>query len=330
MSDRLQQMAQWLNSLGYHNYTLTCASEDASFRSYQRLQQGGNSWIVMDAPPAKEPCDRFIEIAAKLRQAGLSAPEVIDQNLELGFLLLTDLGETPYLSVLNADSKESLYSDALAALLQMQVNVTSHNLAEYNSALLNQEMDLFHDWFLEQLLGIRLNEAQKNQWASIQQTLIKSALNQPQLFVHRDYHSRNLMKIDAGNPGIIDFQDAVCGPITYDLVSILRDCYIDWPIDTVKLLALDYYHAAKAAELVDVEPTQFLCWFNLMGIQRHLKAVGIFSRLKIRDGKVGYLNDIPRTLNYLSQVSQVESSMEGLSDLMTELDLPERIKVMIE
>jgi len=330
MSDRLQQMAQWLNSLGYHNYTLTCASEDASFRSYQRLEQGGNSWIVMDAPPAKEPCDRFIEIAAKLRQAGLSAPEVIDQNLELGFLLLTDLGETPYLSVLNADSKESLYSDALAALLQMQVNVTSHNLAEYNSALLNQEMDLFHDWFLEQLLGIRLNEAQKNQWASIQQTLIKSALNQPQLFVHRDYHSRNLMKIDAGNPGIIDFQDAVCGPITYDLVSILRDCYIDWPIDTVKLLALDYYHAAKAAELVDVEPTQFLCWFNLMGIQRHLKAVGIFSRLKIRDGKVGYLNDIPRTLNYLSQVSQVESSMEGLSDLMTELDLPERIKVMIE
>lgn len=330
MSDRLQQMAQWLNSLGYHNYTLTCASEDASFRSYQRLQQGGNSWIVMDAPPAKEPCDRFIEIAAKLRQAGLSAPEVIDQNLELGFLLLTDLGETPYLSVLNADSKESLYSDALAALLQMQVNVTSHNLAEYNSALLNQEMDLFHDWFLEQLLGIRLNEAQKNQWASIQQTLIKSALNQPQLFVHRDYHSRNLMKIDAGNPGIIDFQDAVCGPITYDLVSILRDCYIDWPIDTVKLLALDYYHAAKAAELVDVEPTQFLCWFNLMGIQRHLKAVGIFSRLKIRDGKVGYLNDIPRTLNYLSQVSQVESRMEGLSDLMTELDLPERIKVMIE
>jgi aminoglycoside/choline kinase family phosphotransferase len=330
MSDRLQQMAQWLNSLGYHNYTLTCASEDASFRSYQRLQQGGNSWIVMDAPPAKEPCDRFIEIAAKLRQAGLSAPEVIDQNLELGFLLLTDLGETPYLSVLNADSKESLYSDALAALLQMQVNVTSHNLAEYNSALLNQEMDLFHDWFLEQLLGIRLNEAQKNQWASIQQTLIKSALNQPQLFVHRDYHSRNLMKIDAGNPGIIDFQDAVCGPITYDLVSILRDCYIDWPIDTVELLALDYYHAAKAAELVDVEPTQFLCWFNLMGIQRHLKAVGIFSRLKIRDGKVGYLNDIPRTLNYLSQVSQVESSMEGLSDLMTELDLPERIKAMIE
>lgn len=330
MSDRIQQMAEWLNSLGYHNYTLTCASEDASFRSYQRLKQGERSWIVMDAPPAKEPCDRFIEIAAKLRQAGLSAPEVINQNLELGFLILTDLGETPYLSVLNARSKESLYTDALAALLQMQVNVTSHNLSEYNSALLNQEMDLFHDWFLEQLLGIRLNKAQKTQWVSIQKALVSSALDQPQLFVHRDYHSRNLMKIDTGNPGIIDFQDAVCGPITYDLVSILRDCYIDWPIEVVELLALDYYHAAKAAALVDVEPGQFLNWFNLMGIQRHLKAVGIFSRLKIRDGKGQYLNDIPRTLNYLSQVSPAEPSMAGLSDLMIELNLAERIKAMIE
>jgi aminoglycoside/choline kinase family phosphotransferase len=330
MSDRLQQMERWLNSLGYHNYTLTSASEDASFRSYQRLQQGDNSWIVMDAPPDKEPCDRFIEIATKLRQAGLSAPEVIGQNLELGFLLLTDLGATPYLSVLNADSKKTLYSDALAALLQMQVNVTSLDLDEYNRALLSQEMDLFHDWFLAELLGIRLNVSQQKRWVSIQRTLIQNALEQPQLFVHRDYHSRNLMKIDTGNPGIIDFQDALCGPITYDLVSMLRDCYVDWPIDEVELLALDYYRGAKAAALLDVEPHQFLRWFNLMGIQRHLKAVGIFSRLKIRDGKIGYLNDIPRTLNYLCQVSELEPTMTGFSDLIVELNLSERIKAMIE
>ncbi len=330
MSDRFQQMERWLNSLGYHNYTLTSASEDASFRSYQRLQQDANSWVVMDAPPDKEPCDRFIEIATKLRQAGLSAPEIIDQNLELGFLLLTDLGATPYLSILNADSKEPLYADALAALLQMQVNVTSHDLAEYNPALLSREMDLFHDWFLAELLGIRLNESQQKQWVSIKQTLIQNALEQPQVFVHRDYHSRNLMKIDTGNPGIIDFQDAVCGPITYDLVSILRDCYIDWPIGEVESLALDYYRAAKSAALLDVESQQFLLWFNLMGIQRHLKAVGIFSRLKIRDGKSDYLNDIPRTLNYLRQVSELEPSMTEFSDLVIELNLSERIKAMIE
>jgi len=330
MSDRLQLMDRWLNGLGYCNYTLTSASEDASFRSYQRLQQGENSWIVMNAPPDKEPCDRFIEIATKLRQAGLSAPEVIDQNLELGFLLLTDLGETPYLSALNANSKVTLYVDALDALLQMQVKVSSHSLPGYNRELLNQEMDLFPDWFLGELLGIQLNELQQKQWSSVKQTLIQNALEQPQLFVHRDYHSRNLMKIEANNPGIIDFQDAVCGPITYDLVSILRDCYIDWPIDEVESLALDYYHAAKAQALVDVEPQQFLNWFNLMGIQRHLKAVGIFSRLKIRDGKNGYLNDIPRTLNYLFQVSELEPSMAGFSDLITELNLSERIKAMIE
>ncbi len=333
MSDRLQQMERWLNSLGYHNYTLTSASEDASFRSYQRLQQGTNSWIVMDAPPDREPCDCFIEIANKLGQAGLSAPEVINQNLELGFLLLTDLGSTPYLSVLNADSKKALYSDALAALLRMQVSVTSLDLAKYNRTLLSREMDLFHDWFLMELLGLQLNVSQQKQWVSIKQTLILNALEQPQLFVHRDYHSRNLMKIDTGNPGIIDFQDAVCGPITYDLVSMLRDCYIDWPIDEVELLALEYYRAAKAAKLLDVEPQQFLRWFNLMGVQRHLKAVGIFSRLNIRDGKSGYLNDIPRTLNYLCQVSELSelgSGMTELSNLIAELNLSERIKAMIK
>lgn len=330
MSDRLQQMERWLNSRGYHNYTLTSASEDASFRSYQRLQQGENSWVVMDAPPDKEPCDDFIKIALKLRQAGLSAPEVIDQNLELGFLVLTDLGAIPYLSVLNADSKDTLYADALAALLRMQVNVTSENLPEYNEALLKQEMDLFHDWFLRELLGIRLNESQQQQWISIQQALTQNALQQPQLFVHRDYHSRNLMAIDTGNPGMIDFQDAVRGPITYDLVSLLRDCYIDWPIAEVESLALDYYRAAKEASLLEVEPHHFLCWFNLMGIQRHLKAVGIFSRLKIRDGKSGYLNDIPRTLNYLRQVSQMEPGMKELNNLIVELNLCERTKALIE
>ena len=330
MSERLQQMAQWLNSLGYQNYTLTSASEDASFRSYQRMQIGNDSWVVMDAPPDKEPCDSFIEIAARLRNAGLSAPDVIAQDLELGFLLLTDLGATPYLSILSTNTEKGLYTDALTALLQMQTSVPTDNLPVYDKALLTREMALFYDWFLRELLNIQLTKSQQQKWASIQQCLIHNALEQPQLFVHRDFHSRNLMKIFDGNPGIIDFQDAVLGPITYDLVSLLRDCYIDWPIERVEQLVHDYYGLATEHGLLDVDADRFLHWFNLMGVQRHLKAVGIFSRLKIRDGKTGYLKDIPRTLNYLSDVGEREPSMAALGDLITELNLCERMRVGFE
>ena len=330
MNDRLQQMQRWLNRLGYQNYTLTSASADASFRSYKRLQAGFKSWIVMDAPPGTEPCDGFIDIAARLRAAGLSAPQVIAQNLEQGFLLLTDFGVTPYLSALNDDNVDALYGDALAALLKMQVSVSSSGLPSYNEALLLQEMDLFHDWFVGKLLDIELTELQKAQWHSIQQALVQNALAQPQLFVHRDYHCRNLMVLDQGNPGIIDFQDALTGPITYDLVSLLRDCYIEWPGAYVRRLAVDYYHMLKDKSLINAGPEQFLRWFNLMGLQRHLKAIGIFSRLHIRDGKSGYLRNIPLTLKYLTQVSMLEKSMAGLSNLLEELRLERRIKAIIE
>lgn len=330
MSDRLQQMEHWLNSLGYQNYTLSSASEDASFRSYMRMQTESESWVVMDAPPDKEPCDSFIEVATRLRHAGLSAPDIIAQNLELGFLLLTDLGKTPYLSALDANSKTELYADALAALLRMQINLPWQGLPDYDKALLEREMDLFHDWFLIELLDIKLTSQQRQQWHSIQQSLVENARQQPQVFVHRDYHSRNLMKIEQGNPGIIDFQDAVHGPVTYDLVSLLRDCYIDWPIAQIEQLVLIYYRQAKDNALIDVESSQFLRWFNLMGAQRHLKAIGIFSRLHIRDGKSGYLKDIPRTLNYLSQVSERESAMAAFGDLIVELNLRQRMEAVIK
>jgi aminoglycoside/choline kinase family phosphotransferase len=322
-------MTDWLNNLGYQDYTLTLASEDASFRSYYRLQSGADSWIVMDAPPEKEPCDQFISVANKLRGARLSAPEIIQQNAEQGFLLLSDLGSTAYLSVLDMKTEGPLYADALAALLKMQTDIESDDLPDYNENLLNQEMDLFHDWFLEQLLGIELNQAQRNQWTAIKQVLVQNALQQPQVFVHRDYHSRNLMKIEKRNPGILDFQDAVKGPITYDLVSLLRDCYIAWPPVRVDQLALDFYEFAKVNQLVDVKPAIFLRWFNLMGIQRHLKAIGIFSRLKIRDGKDGYIGDIPRTLEYIEQVSAEEMNMIGLYSLVAELGLKFRVKSLL-
>ena len=329
MSDRTTQLNHWLNQLGYRDYRLSPASEDASFRSYLRLETATESLIVMDAPPEKEPCDQFVSVAHKLRDAGLSAPEIIAQNIDEGFLVLTDFGGSDYLSQLNPENEGSLYGDALAALLQMQTRIDAADLPLYDEVLLNREMDLFHDWFLGKLLGISLDPGQQEIWRSIKQALVENALVQPQVFVHRDYHSRNLMKLETGNPGILDFQDAVKGPLTYDLVSLLRDCYIDWPPIRVDQLALDYYEFARVNDLVEVKAVQFMRWFNLMGIQRHLKAIGIFSRLKIRDGKSGYLKDIPRTLEYLRQVSADEMSMVGLFSLIEQLGLNLRISAVL-
>ena len=286
--------------------------------------------IVMDAPPEHEPCDRFIAVANKLRAAGLNAPEIIASNLEDGFLLLTDFGSLDYLSQLNPQSEGQLYADALAALLIMQTRVDKAGLADYDEAMLLRELDLFHDWFLIELLGIELNSSQQSIWQETRQMLVGNALGQPQVFVHRDYHSRNLMVVDQHNPGILDFQDAVSGPLTYDLVSLLRDCYIAWPLERVEQLALDYHELARAQQLIEVDSGQFMRWFNLMGIQRHLKVAGIFSRLKIRDGKSRYLDDIPLTLAYLQQVSALEASTTGLSTLLDQLQLQQRVTSLLQ
>lgn len=326
MSDRSAALNDWLKQLGYGEYRLSRASEDASFRSYWRLESGGSSFVVMDAPPHKEPCDRFIAVAEKLRAAKLSAPEIIAQDLEQGFLLLTDFGSRDYLSQLGPDSEARLYGDALAAIIRMQTSIDADDLPPYDAALLEREMDLFHDWFLQQLLGIELDAGQQDFWLKTRETLVANALQQPQVFVHRDFHSRNLMKIDKGNPGILDFQDAVKGPLTYDPLSLLRDCYIEWPQKRVEQLALDYYQLAQDSELLDVSSAQFMRWFNLTGVQRHLKAIGIFSRLKIRDRKSGYLKDIPRTLGYVEQVCAEEMSMLGLYSLLQGLDLSARVQ----
>jgi hypothetical protein len=329
MPDRSTLLNQWLEQLGYRDYRLSAASEDASFRSYLRLECGADSFVVMDAPPQQEPCDRFIAIAHKLRDAGLNAPEIIASNLADGFLLLTDFGSTDYLSQLDAQTEGPLYADALAALLAMQTGIDADDLPEYDEALLQREMDLFHDWFMVKLLGVELDASQQETWQIAKQALVENALAQPRVFVHRDYHSRNLMKLERHNPGILDFQDAVRGPVTYDLASLLRDCYIAWPATRVDQLVLDYYELARANGLVDVEAARFKCWFDLMGVQRHLKAVGIFSRLNIRDGKPGYLKDIPRPLGYLRQASADEASIAGLAALIEQLQLHQRIDALV-
>lgn len=329
MQERSSHLDQWLERLGYRDYRLCAASADASFRHYLRLHYGAEqTLIVMDAPPQQEPCDQFIAVAGMLRAAGLNAPEVIEANLDQGFLLLTDLGGRDYLAGLDASSETRLYADALVALRKMQTRIDASVLPDYDTALLEREMDLFQEWFLGRLLGISLTEQQQDHWRETRRTLVDNALAQPRVFVHRDYHSRNLMITADNNPGILDFQDAVRGPITYDLVSLLRDCYIAWPIERVEQLATDFYVSLDPDEIPDVDLAQFLHWFDLMGIQRHLKAIGIFSRLKIRDGKAGYLGDIPRTFEYLRRISDSRDSMNRLSGLIAELDLRDRIAAL--
>ena len=329
MIDRIEQMKTWLDSLGYQDYALDIASEDASFRRYFRLQQGNESWIVMDAPPSKEPCDAYVKVARKLTGIRLSAPQIIHENHDDGFLVITDFGDESYLEALNPENVNSLYGDALAVILQMQTRIDADDLPLYDEALLRREMGLFKEWFVEKLLGIEMNSTQLGIWQMTVDTLVKNALEQPRVFVHRDFHSRNLMRIKQRNPGILDFQDAVKGPVTYDLVSLLRDCYIDWPEPQVDQWVLDYHGFAALEHLEGVSGAQFLRWFNLMGVQRHLKAIGIFSRLKLRDGKDQFLPDIPRTLNYLNIVGTQEMTMVGLYTLINELSLGFRVKSLI-
>jgi len=331
MSERLTQLKQWLREKTGQDCELAPASSDASFRRYFRIAVEQGSQIVMDAPPEQEDCRPFIHVAELLRSAGLNAPEVIAQDLEAGFLLLSDLGNTTYLEVLNEDSADRLYADALQALtgIQTGIDIETAELPAYDEVLLQTELDLFKDWYLEKHSGVALNEQQQTVWQKTCQILIASALAQPAVCVHRDYHSRNLMQIDEGqNPGILDFQDAVTGPVTYDLVSLLRDCYISWPRAQVEEWVEGFYGQTIRAGTIDadkVSKKQFLQWFDLMGVQRHLKAIGIFARLLHRDDKQGYIKDIPRTLAYVLDVCQRCPELHDFHQLLLELKLPDHV-----
>ena len=326
MDNRLEALKDWLASvLDSAEYEIKPASADASFRRYFRVFTGGATHIVMDAPPDKEDMRPFIQVAERLYALGLNVPRVLQQDLGRGFLLLSDLGERLYLSQLRADTVERLYGDALGALVVLQAGIFIDNqsLPEYNEALLLREMTLFHEWYLGKHLGLTLASSQQAVLDRAYALLALSALEQPQVWVHRDYHSRNLMLTDANNPGILDFQDAVRGPVTYDLVSLLRDCYIAWPRARVEDWALGYQALALQSGLpVCTDETLFLRWFDLMGVQRHLKATGIFARLNHRDAKPGYLGDIPRTLAYVLDVTARYPQLQPLYQLLYDLRVP--------
>jgi hypothetical protein len=306
--ERLEQLKHWLETeLDFREYTLNPASTDASFRRYFRVMHGDRSFIVMDAPPDREDSRPFISISRMFFDVGLNVPDVIDADLDLGFLLLSDLGSRPYLDELNTETVERLYGDALGALATIQTCIPDQGaLPPYDHTLLLTEMELFREWLVGRHLNITPDSAQTACIDTAFAQLAENALEQPQVCVHRDYHSRNLMLTERNNPGILDFQDAVIGPVTYDLVSLLRDCYIAWPRAQVEDWALGYQELALQSGILREEyedPVRFLRWFDLMGMQRHLKAAGIFARLNHRDGKPGYLDDIPRTLAYVVEVA---------------------------
>jgi aminoglycoside/choline kinase family phosphotransferase len=323
MNIRNQQMMDWLQDVGLHSRSIAPASADASFRQYFRVRTDSGSFIVMDAPPDKEDTGPFIRVAQRFREIGLNVPEVLEQDPVKGFLLLSDLGQQTYLGLLNASSVERLYGDAMGALMVLQTGSYSDPdfLPQYDRPLLLTEMSLFRDWLLQKHLGLDLTDEQLRVLQDTFELLASNALEQPSAWVHRDYHSRNLMRTDEHNPGILDFQDAVLGPVTYDLVSLLKDCYINWPREQVENWVKGYQKLSLESGLqVTKDEKEYLRWFDLMGAQRHLKAAGIFARLYHRDGKAGYLADIPRTVGYISQLRDLYPELTPLIEIIDSID----------
>jgi aminoglycoside/choline kinase family phosphotransferase len=318
---RLEQLRTWLApQLAPGNFTITPASADASFRRYFRVTAEGRSWIAMDAPPEREDCRPFVHVAELLRAAGVNAPRVEAQDLARGFLLLTDFGDTTYLAAIEKGNVDGLFGDAIAALLKWQLASREGELPSYDEALLQRECGLFPDWYIARHLGVTLSPAQQDALSGVRSLIVARAVAQPAVYVHRDYMPRNLMVTDP-NPGVIDFQDAVHGPITYDLVSLMRDAFVSWEEERVIDWTVRYWEKARRAGLpVPADFGEFYCNFEWMGLQRHLKVLGIFARIHYRDGKRGYLEDTPRFVRYVRAVAGRYGELAPLIQLFDQLE----------
>jgi aminoglycoside/choline kinase family phosphotransferase len=319
--DRRQQLQRWTEArLNASPLVLEPASADASFRRYFRVRAAGLSLIVMDAPPEHEDCRPFVRVARLLAEAGVNVPRVIAQDLEQGFLLLSDLGTTGYLQALNDNSADGLFRDATDALLRWQLASRPDVLPPYDEALLTREMKLFPEWYLQRHLGLTLNRAQRQTLDTVFALILDNNLAQPGVYVHRDYMPRNLMVCEP-NPGVLDFQDAVYGPITYDVASLVRDAFVSWDEERVLDWTARYWEKAKRAGLpVDSDFGSFYRAFEWMGLQRHLKVLGIFARLHYRDGKRGYLEDTPRFVGYVRAVAVRYNTLRPLLTLLDAIE----------
>ena len=327
---RLQQLEVWLdeqlpilfNAQGWGAVppaTLTAASSDASFRRYFRWDGGGRTFVVMDAPPPQENCKPFVDIAHLLAKSGINVPKIYAEDLPRGFLLLNDLGRKTYLDVIDAKNADQLFADAIDALLAFQQLPMDAPLPSYDLALLRRELELFPEWYVRRHLGIELDAQQQALWQRVSDHLIDSALAQPKVLVHRDYMPRNLM-LSEPNPGVLDFQDAVYGPVTYDVTCLFKDAFLSWPEERVRGWLESYWQQAAALDIpVQADFEDFLRASDLMGVQRHLKVIGIFARICHRDGKPRYLADVPRFFAYIEAVIARRPELADLQALLASL-----------
>ena len=321
--ERIRLLENWVKEqFPEKPFTLQSASADASFRRYFRVSFKDQTLIAMDAPPQQEDCTPFIQVAKILAATGVHVPKIVAKDLDQGFLLLSDLGDTTFLQALNnqMDSADQLYGDAIDALIKLQLSQQVEGLPGYDEALLLKELNLFPDWYVAKHLRVTITEKQQAVLQSIFTRIIQNNIAQPRVLVHRDFHSRNLM-VTSPNPGIIDFQDAVVGPITYDLVSLFKDAYIRWDEERILDWMIRYWEKARKAGLpVSTDFAEFYRDFEWMGVQRHIKILGVFSRLYYRDGKENYLNDLPLVMEYLRKTCKRYRELHLLLNLLDELN----------
>jgi aminoglycoside/choline kinase family phosphotransferase len=326
---RLALLTDWLGTLGLVDAgTRRPASSDASFRRYFRLDvlpalrdKLGDTLVAMDAPPERENVPAFIHVDGLLRDAGVTVPAIVARDVERGFLLLSDLGTTTYLQRLDADNAAFMYSDAIDSLLKFQLASQPGVLPAFDRAFAMREMKLFPEWYVERHLGVTMLDQQKAQLDGVFEAICANVLAQQQVYMHRDYHSRNLMFLEQGNPGVLDFQDAVYGPVTYDLASLFRDAYIQWDEEQVLDWVVRYWQSAKKLSLpVNPDIDAFYRDFEFMGLQRHLKILGIFCRLNYRDGKTIYMGDLPTVMDYVRKTANRYKELKPLVRLLDSFD----------
>lgn len=296
--NKISDLTKWVKKYYPQDFTIEKASEDASFRSYYRVMSQGDTKIIMDAPPQHEPLTSFLDVTKRLASAKINVPIIYEVDESKGYILMSDLGKNNYLDALNKETVYCLYTDAIDVICRIQNYASSKGLEVFDMNIQIKEMDLFKDWFLEKHLKMNLNQDQSIYLKDFNEILARRISKIPTTFIHRDFHSRNLMVTDKNNPGVLDYQDAMIGPMTYDLVSLLKDCYIKWDDELIYKMVKTYFQRLEQSMTYD----EFEYWFDMTGLQRHLKAIGIFSRLYYRDQKSSYLKNIPKTLNYIVEL----------------------------
>ena len=321
-SNRYEKLESWLSQNNYDVSSLRVLSGDASFRKYYRVDKDAISYVVMDCPPDKENLDAFIKISDKLQKAKINVPKLFECNEDDGFLVISDLGDNLYSKKLDKETVYCLYTDALETIVKMQINTDLSGLDNFDN-LYDVENKLFTDWFLQHHQKIDLDNSLKSDLSNEFDKINSIIIDIPKTFVHRDFHSRNLLVTDINNPGVIDYQDAVLGPVTYDLVSLLKDCYITWDDGLIEDMLESFFTRIKSNSINSI--SDFRYWFDITGLQRHIKAIGIFSRLNYRDNKDGYLKDIPRTYAYVDKVLNKYKDLSNLNEIFNNLEIANKL-----